>query len=35
MGGGMGGPDSDDEDEDEQEAEGQPKTLEDLDGEAE
>jgi len=38
--GGMGGaggmgPDSDDEDEDEQEAEGQPKTLADLDGEAE
>ena len=36
MGGaGMGGPDSDDEDEEEQEAEGAPKTLADLDGEAE
>lgn len=33
--GGMGGPDSDDDDEEEQEAAGKPKTLADLDGEAE
>ena len=33
--GGQGGPDSDDEDEEEKEAEGDPKTLADLDGQAE